>query len=263
MKLSTFLGVAALTAVPAALATSVSWIGDEGREQRPDEAATTSEDLLARMSNAVRTPLNAVIGMAERLLDGKLSAEQREQVTTIQSSGRALREIINELLDSSKAADGGVARESVPVPLKAARGDRRSATRQRRVLVVEHVATSQIAVQRMLEREGYAVEVASTGWEALTALERGLFDIVLMDWAMPEMDGFETARLIRERFANRRRIPIIAVMEDAQERREALPAAGIDDSLAKPFDRETLNAMLIRWLEGAGDRRSGGDRRAA
>ncbi|MEE8337019.1 MAG: response regulator [Dehalococcoidia bacterium] len=267
MKLSTLLRPAAWCALPVAFAASVSW---DGRDQRPDgagEAASAAgRQLLARISQAVRTPINAVISTAERLLEGELNAEQREQVLTIQSSGRALREIVNELLDSAQAGSAGREPERAPSPLPvplrtppkpAATAARAAGGRRQRVLVVEHIAADQFVAQRTLEREGYAVEIASSGREALMALERGLFDIVLMDCSMPEMDGFEATRRIRERFANRRRIPVIAVTAEAPEDgRERRLAAGMDGGLQRPLDRAGLSAMLERWLAGESERRA-------
>lgn len=267
VKLSTLLRPAAWSALPIALVASISW---DGRDQRPDGAVEAATDagpqLLARISQAVRTPIEAVVGTAERLLEGELNAEQREQVLTIRSSGRALREIVNELLDSARAqparSEPERAPATLPVPLRtplkpAASAARAAGARQRRVLVVEHVAADQLVAQRMLEREGYAVEIASSGREALMALERGLFDIVLMDCSMPEMDGFEATRRIRERFANRRRIPVIALTADApQDGRERWLAAGMDGGLRRPLDREALSELLERWLAAESERRA-------
>ena len=267
MKLSTLLRPVAWGALPVALVASISW---DGRDQRPDgavEAATAAgSPLLARISQAVRTPIDAVVSTAERLLEGELNAEQREQVLTIQSSGRALREIVDELLDPARPQPVRSEPERepavLPVPLRAALNPASSAgraagARQRRVLVVEHVAADQLVAQRMLEREGYAVEIASSGREALMALERGLFDIVLMDCAMPEMDGFEATRRIRERFANRRRIPVIAVTaETPEDGRERWLAAGMDDGLRRPLDREALSELLERRLAAESERRA-------
>ena len=66
-----------------------------------------------------------------------------------------------------------------------------------RVLIADDDALSQLLTLRMLERRGYAVSVVGNGREAVTALERERFDVVLMDIVMPDMDGYETTKEIR------------------------------------------------------------------
>ncbi len=182
VNVGTFVRLTVWTALPAALAalpTSISWAGREGPS---DEAATPStaaeaavnSALFTRVAHEARTPLDAVIGTAERLLDSELTAEQHEQMIAIQSAGSALREILNDVLGSSDAGSVDVEQEHSPVPLRAlVRAERGDAVRPRRVLVVAHAATNQLVAQRMLEREGYAVQIASNGADALMALERG------------------------------------------------------------------------------------------
>jgi two-component system, sensor histidine kinase and response regulator len=66
-------------------------------------------------------------------------------------------------------------------------------------LLVEDNAVNQTLAVRLLERRGYTVTVAGNGREALAALEKGSFDVVLMDIQMPEMDGFKATAAIREK----------------------------------------------------------------
>ncbi|MFN7015906.1 MAG: response regulator, partial [Fimbriimonadales bacterium] len=78
------------------------------------------------------------------------------------------------------------------------------------------------------------------------------FEVILMDCQMPEMDGFEATRRIRERERQRGkpRTPIIALTANAMaEDREACAQAGMDDYLAKPFKPEMLQAVLLRWAQ--------------
>jgi CheY-like chemotaxis protein/anti-sigma regulatory factor (Ser/Thr protein kinase) len=119
-----------------------------------------------------------------------------------------------------------------------------------RVLVVEDNLVNQRVVRRMLETDGHRVEVASHGREALAALERRHFDVILMDCQMPGMDGYEaTAAIRRLEAATNRRIPIIAFTAHAMRGdRERCMAAGMDDYLVKPIQREQLRRVLRRWL---------------
>jgi two-component system, sensor histidine kinase and response regulator len=119
-----------------------------------------------------------------------------------------------------------------------------------RVLVAEDNPVNQDVASLILEKLGVECEIVNNGREALEALRRGRFDLVLMDCNMPEMDGFTaTAEIRHEEEGSGRHLPIVALTAKAiQGDREACLAAGMDDYLAKPFKEEQLYALLIRWL---------------
>ena len=121
--------------------------------------------------------------------------------------------------------------------------------RSRRVLVVEDEKVNRVVAIRLLEHLGYRAEAVDNGRMALAAVERGSFDLVLMDCQMPGLDGYTTTRLIRQREGGDRHTPIVAVTAHAlQGDREKCLAAGMDDYLAKPFREAELDAVLGRWL---------------
>ncbi len=104
----------------------------------------------------------------------------------------------------------------------------------------------------LLERLGYAADVAADGEEALAALRRQRYDVILMDVQMPGMDGLEATRRIRDEWPAEERPRIIAVTANAlREDREACLAAGMDDYLSKPVLLEDLRAALCRGAETA------------
>ena len=126
------------------------------------------------------------------------------------------------------------------------RGGSRSSTAPLRLLVAEDNAVNRQLVVALLRRLGYHADLAETGLEALDALERKTYDVVLMDVQMPELDGLEATRLIRERFGTRRPT-IIAMTANAMEGdREECLAAGMDDYLSKPIHRHELARALAR-----------------
>lgn len=119
-----------------------------------------------------------------------------------------------------------------------------------RVLVAEDNRVSQLVAIRLLERMGYRADAVGNGREVLEALGRFPYAAVLMDCRMPEMDGFETTRIIRAREAGAaRHTPIIALTADAMRQdRERCLATGMDDYLSKPIHPAELREALERQV---------------
>ena len=118
-------------------------------------------------------------------------------------------------------------------------------------LLAEDNPVNQEVALGILQIEGYQVTVAKNGAEAVDAFSKSAFDLVLMDCHMPEMDGFEATRKIREmeKQNSLRRIPIVALTANAmQQDREECLNAGMDDHLSKPYSRLQMRETLDRWL---------------
>jgi CheY-like chemotaxis protein/HPt (histidine-containing phosphotransfer) domain-containing protein len=116
-----------------------------------------------------------------------------------------------------------------------------------RILVAEDNVVNQQLALLVLEKLGYRAEMTANGLEALQALEREPYDVVLMDVQMPTMDGLEATRRIHQRWPEGRRPHVIAATASAMpEEREACLAAGMDDYLSKPIRVEELAAALRR-----------------
>jgi signal transduction histidine kinase/CheY-like chemotaxis protein len=124
------------------------------------------------------------------------------------------------------------------------------APRSERVLLVEDNEINQRVAVRQLERLGFQPQTAANGREALAAVERSHYDLILMDLQMPVMDGFEATVELRRREGNSgQRVPIVAMTANAlDEDREACLAAGMDDHLAKPATLGNLERVIRRWL---------------
>ena len=119
------------------------------------------------------------------------------------------------------------------------------------ILVAEDNAVNQKLALRLLERMGYAADIAGNGLEAIAALERKRYDIVLMDVQMPELDGLEATRQIVARWAPGDRPTIVAMTANAMDGdREMCLAAGMDDYLSKPIRPAELAAALSRAVTG-------------
>ncbi len=151
-----------------------------------------------------------------------------------------LRDCLALVMDRDSPGGSGAGRaEAGHLPADAEGvGIERSTVSQARILIVEDNVTNQLVTQAILRKLGYPeIGTASNGMEALAALSRVPYDLVLMDGHMPDMDGFETARRIRrgEAGSNNRQVPIVAITALAMsgDRKRCLEA-GMDAYLSKP-----------------------------
>ena len=126
-----------------------------------------------------------------------------------------------------------------------------------RVLIAEDNVVNQHLASRILEKRGHSVTTVANGQEALEALAQGSFDLILMDVQMPEMDGFEAARLIRERERETgQHIPIVAMTAHAMTGdRERCLEAGMDAYISKPLNAHELlqvvESLAPKSVQGA------------
>ena len=118
---------------------------------------------------------------------------------------------------------------------------------QLNVLLVEDNAVNRSVIEAMLQSLGHRVICASDGQQAIDLLAHEPISLVLMDCRLPVLDGYQTSRLIRQRFTAEQ-LPIIALTANALPGdREACLASGMNDYLAKPFKRTELQRLLQQW----------------
>lgn len=122
------------------------------------------------------------------------------------------------------------------------------------VLLAEDNQTNQILAETLLAQMGYRVHTVANGAEAVEALMRVSYDLVLMDCQMPVMDGFEATKEIRLREGSLgSHTPIVAMTANAMASdREKCLSAGMDDFISKPFKASDLKVVLARWIRGGG-----------
>jgi CheY-like chemotaxis protein len=178
--------------------------------------------------------------------------------------GLALSRRFAELLGGhiqAQSAPGGGSKFTLEIqamPATAVKAEPSSASaeggevpRGARILLVEDDRIARFVVEQLLAAYGCETTLATDGEEAVQAMGRFPFDVVLMDCQMPRVDGYEATRRIRrlEEEEGRRRTPIVALTasvmhEDAERTREA----GMDDFMPKPVDPARLQEVLRRWI---------------
>jgi CheY-like chemotaxis protein len=171
------------------------------------------------------------------LMDGKLELESEP------GRGSTFRFTANLSIGTPSAAPAAPHRDRLP-----------RSSRNLRILLAEDNAINQKVAVRLLQQMGHQVDVALDGRQAVAAVQRSEYDMVLMDCQMPEMDGYAATRAIRELECGRN-IPIIAITANAMaEDRQRCLEAGMDAYLAKPISPDQLHDVVeafgARQIEG-------------
>ena len=156
-------------------------------------------------------------------------------------SSKALQKLLLDELGSAEApASPELRQEAVQEQLQSIK-----------ILLAEDNDISARVIERMLQRLGVSVQMVENGEDALRAIQRSRFDLVLMDCEMPVMDGFEATELVRrwEEESGRMRTTVIALTAHLLEQLEdRIREAGMDDQVSKPLRINELEALLTRWI---------------
>ncbi len=125
-----------------------------------------------------------------------------------------------------------------------------------RILVAEDNPMNQKLAVTLLKKAGYGVDAVENGRKVIEALKRSAYDLVLMDIQMPEMDGFETTRIIREMEPEGEHIPIIAMTAFAMKGdRERCLQSGMDEYISKPVDARNIFQAIEKWVKSSAHQR--------
>jgi two-component system sensor histidine kinase/response regulator len=140
--------------------------------------------------------------------------------------------------------------EERPVPIVTRHTIEERKRRLTRILLAEDNPTNRKLALTLLKKAGYSVDAVEDGRKALAAMKRASYNLILMDVQMPEMDGFEATRAIREREGDTKHTPIVAMTAHAMSGdRERCLAAGMDDYVSKPIKPQALLQTIERWTK--------------
>jgi CheY-like chemotaxis protein len=117
-----------------------------------------------------------------------------------------------------------------------------------KVLVVEDVTLNQLLLKIILVEFGFGIDIANNGKIAIEKLQKNVYDIILMDLQMPEMNGFEATAYIRNEMNSQ--IPIIALTADVTTVDvEKCKGVGMNDYISKPIDEKLLYSKISKYLK--------------
>ncbi|HEY4328955.1 MAG TPA: ATP-binding protein [Phycisphaerae bacterium] len=228
-------------------------IKEAAEQGRPFTAIIVDDALVGPLPDAVARDLRAVApggNPALMLVAGSEAIMEYSDLAKRGFDGHIVRPVRqSQLFDTIMAAIArrsespvSAANQPISVPSTPA-----SPRKDAHILLVEDHEVNQMVATELLANAGYSCQVASDGKRALQAIEQSHFDLILMDCQMPEMDGFEATRLIRQREGQSplpgrtAPIPIIALTANALKGdREHCLTAGMDDYLSKPLQPEKL-----------------------
>ena len=193
---------------------------------------------LVRADEALAGPAFVLLGPARRRTDAIEASElgiARHLTKPVREA--QLRECLAGILTPRRPPSDLTTRRTTAPRLTALRA----------LLAEDNLINQRVAV-RALTKLGYIVEVVGDGRQAVHAATTQHFDVVLMDWQMPELDGLAAATEIRRIEGGGRRTPIVAMTANALSgMRERCVAAGMDDYVSKPVGLDTLRSVLVRW----------------
>jgi PAS domain S-box-containing protein len=179
--------------------------------------------------------------------DGRVDGEPFAAYLTKPVKPSRLRDVLAQVITSPRPSARAAEAEGAPAAASARPDPELGARHPLRILLAEDNVVNQKVAVKLLERMGYAPALAANGTEVLRALEQEPYDVVLMDVAMPEMDGLETTRRIRRELPEGRRPRIVAMTANAMAGdRERCFEAGMDDYVGKPIDAKALATALRR-----------------
>jgi len=217
----------------------------------------------ARIEHALRSDLNAVVGYSEMLLE-EVDRENEEQVATdlerIRTAAERLGSHVNDVIEFSGIVIDQAnldAQGSVPLMVREVADTIRDLEDQRvadseapgHILIVDDKETNRDLLSRRLEHEGHRCATAADGRQALEAIAKADFDLILLDILMPVMDGYQVLQHLKGD-ARLAQIPVIVLSAlDRTDNVVRCIEMGADDFLAKPFSPVILKARILSCLE--------------
>jgi adenylate cyclase len=234
--------------------------------QNPFEFTGDFRAFKAKLRHDLRTPLNAVKGYSELILEEARDTGREDLLTDVGKLMDAADQLLGQIdrLVTVTDASGLISSEASPLVGNPSRDlvrqimqsilpvtpeRRRDHSLASRILVVDDMETNRELLSRRLSRDGHSVGMANGGHAALELLAKTDFDLVLLDLMMPDMNGFEVLRRLKDNPAVQH-IPVIMISAlDEIDSIVRCIEAGAEDYIPKPFDPVLLGARIDATLE--------------
>ncbi|HNY10173.1 MAG TPA: response regulator [Candidatus Wallbacteria bacterium] len=218
-------------------------------EKAMDAAENSSKkksEFLNEINFEMRSSMNNIVGFTE-LLKTAAGEEGREYIKTIERSIECLMKTMNRILeDASKIEHGKVEFSGEKIPeLKTAKSNN-----EVEILAVEDDPTCRRLISTLVSKKGWNISAASNGREAIASVESKHYDIILMDLQMPEINGFETTKAIREieRKTGKHSLIIAITAFDTHDSKQRCFDSGLDGYLPKPFSPKDFYEKIEMYL---------------
>jgi CheY-like chemotaxis protein len=232
----------------------------EKHSEKQNEAARSA--FLASLSNELLNPLSIISKSIELLKQTQLDIQQSQNLETIYDSTESLHRIVNSLLSAVGGYFAGENRLGSHIDAILNNVTDYSAehfttdheleylTNKRkdlRILFAEDDAINQLYLAAFLRSQGWMVDTAYNGKDAFEMFDAGKYDLIILDGQMPGMDGFETAKKIRDLENADTRIPILAISGYAiPGEKEKFINSGMDEYLPKPINESSLLRLICQ-----------------
>ncbi|MCJ7554068.1 MAG: ATP-binding protein, partial [Ignavibacteriaceae bacterium] len=209
------------------------------------------EALLSKLNETINPSFSSVLILTilgEIIDDSKLEINFRYKTISKPLKGKKFHSALLELLEVKKDFSEKEFAEPTEHVL--------DKNHQIKILLVEDNAINQMVANKMLNRLGYKPDIAANGKEAVDAVRNNHYDIVLMDILMPELDGLEALKIIKEEIPEEKLPVIIAMTANALtgDQKDYIQA-GMDDYISKPVSIELLRQLIDKWKSKVNERR--------
>lgn len=213
-----------------------------------------NNEFISKVSREINTSVNGILGMTNLLKDTGLNTEQSKNADVIISCSETLlqntRTIINVNTNQNQNINSikqdVMNNQSPEKKGKSPVSPEFANEFPIKILIAEDDLINQHLASKMLNKLGYKPDIVSNGKEALEIVSEKIYDLILMDGLMPQMDGFEATRMIRLCLETQ---PIIIALTASTMYgdKEKCIQAGMDDYLSKPIDINHLAAIIEKW----------------
>jgi adenylate cyclase len=228
------------------------------------DAIGDTDTVKAKLRHDLRTPLNAIKGYSELIIEAARESGQKDLIADtgkLLSAAEQLLGQIDNLVGLAGAGDESAEAPLIAMPSRSVIDQvmrsiqpitpnaRRDQNISSRILVVDDMEANRELLSRRLSRDGHFVTMANDGHSALDLLDKTEFDLVLLDLMMPDINGFDVLRRLKEDPAIRH-IPVIMISAlDEIDSIVRCIEAGAEDYIPKPFDPVLLAARIDATLE--------------